>query len=50
MIIALIISLFINFIFLVTSQDCSNCVVFRMVQEKNEKIKMLEDIIKGVNK
>ena len=38
MIIALIISLFINFIFLVTSQDCSSCVVFRMVQEKNEKI------------
>lgn len=50
MIIALIISLFINFIFLVTSLDCSTCVAFRMIQEKNEKIKMLEDLIKGINK
>lgn len=44
--IALIISIFLNII-LLTSQDCRNCVVFRMITEKEEKIKMLENFIKG---
>lgn len=48
--IALIISIFLNVILLITSQDCRNCVAFQMIREKDEKIEMLENFIKGKTK
>ena len=50
MIIALIISISLNVILLISSQDCNDCALLHILKEKDKKIEMLEDFIKGVNK
>ena len=50
MIIALIISIALNVIFLLTSQDCNNCAFLHILKEKDKKIEVLEDFIKGATK
>ena len=45
MIIALILSIALNLILLISSQDCNNCALLHIIKEKDKKIEMLEDYI-----